>query len=168
MDSITDAMDMNLSKLLELVIDRKTWRAAVHGGLRVRPLNPRHLPSLCLWRQACVGISQLLPQPVCFGVRADVTVNPVADPDLPSFTLGFCFIFPCLWSALYMPSRKEFTFPNGNTSSLNKARVFWLLSWILKKWKVKNVQKQGNLGDLRCGRAWKQFVFCIELQQLVT
>ena len=155
MDSITDAMDMNLSKLLELVIDRKTWRAAVHGGLRVRPLNPRHLPSLCLWRQACVGISQLLPQPVCFGVRADVTVNPVADPDLPPFTLGFCFIFPCLWSALYMPSRKEFTFPKGNTSSLNKARAFWLLSWTLKKGKVKNVQTQGSLGDLRYGGAYK-------------
>ena len=29
-----------------------------------RPLNPKHLPSFCLWRQACVGISQLLPQPV--------------------------------------------------------------------------------------------------------
>ena len=58
-----------------------------------------------------------------------------------------------------MPSRKEFAFPKGNTSSLNKARAFWLLSWTLKKWKVKNVRKQGSLGDLRCGGAWKQFVF---------
>ena len=114
-----------------------------------RPLDPRHLLSLCLWRQACVGISQLLPQPVCFGVRADVTVNPVADPDLPPFTLGFCFIFPCLWSALYMPSRKEFPFPKGNTSFLNRARAFGLLSWTLKKWKVQNVKEQGSLGDLR-------------------
>ena len=31
MDSITDLMDMSLSKLKETVKDRKTWRAAVHG-----------------------------------------------------------------------------------------------------------------------------------------
>ena len=30
MDSITDSMDMNLSKLRETVEDREAWRAAVH------------------------------------------------------------------------------------------------------------------------------------------
>ena len=35
LDSITDSMDMNLSKLLELVIGRDAWRAIVHGVWKI-------------------------------------------------------------------------------------------------------------------------------------
>ena len=36
LDGVTDSMDMSLSELLEMVMDREAWRAVIHGVAKIR------------------------------------------------------------------------------------------------------------------------------------
>ena len=43
LESITNSMDMNLSKLWEIVKDRGAWRAAVHGASKSQSMGTQRV-----------------------------------------------------------------------------------------------------------------------------
>ena len=52
LDSIIDLIDMNLSKLWEIVEDREAWRATVHGGHKESDMTEQlNQTELCLYSQ---------------------------------------------------------------------------------------------------------------------
>ena len=82
LDGITDSMDMNLSKLQEIVKDRKAWRAAVHGVAKSRTW-------LSDWTTLCPKVRFPHPQ-----------IQPITQmgQSLLLFSLSWVQLFATLWT----------------------------------------------------------------------
>jgi len=58
LDGITDSMDMSLSELQELVMDRVAWRAVIHGFTKSWTLLSNWTEVMCVWGREEKGSGQ--------------------------------------------------------------------------------------------------------------
>ena len=77
LDGITNSMDMSLSELLELVMDREAWRATIHGIAKspTRLSNWTELNWILLWLELFPGAKLPRTQPISYPVMTKGRTN---------------------------------------------------------------------------------------------
>ena len=71
LDGITNSIDLSLSKLQELVMDREAWRAAVHGVTQDRRVGLNSRTQLSYWIRYWTELNKIIVPEACFKMSSD-------------------------------------------------------------------------------------------------